>query len=208
MIIDLGAVARRSPVLLVTGVGAFPGAQKNPTQGLMQALGMHERRLRRLGLRLERRILPVVYAEIAPRLKTLIDEIDPDAILHFGLAGRRSAISIETRAVNRLNTWHPDAMGRLSVERHILPGSLHLRASKLPAPSLYMLLRRAGFPSQLSIDAGDYVCNQTFYLSLAMAEGTRRQVGFVHVPKRSVAELTQAALRLIVALIPVLRRVT
>jgi pyrrolidone-carboxylate peptidase len=58
----------------------------------------------------------------------------------------------------------------------------------------------------VSIDAGDYVCNRTFYLSLAMAEGTHRQVGFIHVPKCPVSTLTPIALHLILALIPRLRR--
>jgi pyroglutamyl-peptidase len=202
----LAARPEHETVVLVTGFGAFPGAPKNPTQSLMKALAPHEGRLARLGIRLERRVLPVVYGEIGPKLKALMAELAPDAVLHFGLASRRKAINIETRAVNRLTMLHPDATGRRSDQRQVLPGSSYVRSSKLPTRGWDSSLRRAGFTSVVSIDAGDYVCNQTFYLSLAMAEGTHRQVGFIHVPKCPVSTLTPIALHLILALIPRLRR--
>jgi pyroglutamyl-peptidase len=197
----------KRPVILVTGFGAFPGAPHNPTAVLMRMLAAHEGRLARLGVKLERRILPVVYDEIEPRLKCLIADIAPDAILHFGLAGRRRKISIETRALNRLGALHPDAASRNAKSRNVLPqGEMYLRGVGVPAGRLNATLRQSGIMSELSINAGDYVCNQTFYLSLAMAANTGRAVGFIHVPKLKSQPLVKAALLLIMALVPDLRR--
>lgn len=195
----------RRPVILVTGFGAFPGAPHNPTAVLMRNLAVHERRLARLGVKLERRVLPVVYDEIAPRLKVLIAETAPDVILHFGLAGGRRAISIETRALNHLGT-SPDAAGRCAPGSSVLRGTAAVRRTRLPVSALNAALHGAWIASRPSNDAGDYVCNQTFYLSLAMAAGTHRAVGFIHVPHMRASMLTRAAIVLITALLPAARR--
>lgn len=157
----------KGSVILVTGFGAFPGAPHNPTAVLMRNLAAHERRLARMGIKLERRVLPVVYSEIAPRLTALIAETAPDAILHFGLARGRRAISIETRAVNHFGT-SPDAAGKCAPGSSILRGTAAVKRAGVPVPALNAALRRAWIASRPSNDAGNYVCNQTFYLSLAM----------------------------------------
>jgi pyroglutamyl-peptidase len=183
----------RRLVILVTGFGAFPGAPRNPTEVLMRDLATLEGRLARLGVTFERRVLPVVYDEIAPRLKSLIAETAPDMILHFGLAGRRHKISIETRALNRMNMLHPDAAGRWPESLAVLEGrSAFIKKALIPVRKLDAALHKAGIASELSIDAGDYVCNQTFYLSLVLAEGMHRCVGFIHVPKLEADELVKA----------------
>jgi len=192
--------------ILVTGFGAFPNAPVNPTQALMGALEAHETRLARSGVRLERRVLPVVFDMVEPTLEALMDEVSPDAVLHFGLARRRRMISIEMRAKNRLNMLHPDAEGRLASSPLVKEQSPFIRRATMPVSHLAAMLKADGFACRLSADAGDYVCNQTFYHSLAMAEGTSRKVGFIHVPKQDGEELTGAALCLILSLLPLLRR--
>lgn len=167
--------------ILVTGFGAFPGARDNPTAALIQALGKDTARLARLGIRLELAILPVVYAEIAPRLEALTRTYRPDAILHFGLAARRKLVSIETRAVNRLSLLRPDASGAVAAHRQILPCAPQHARSTFPAVEIVAALRRAGMASLLSSNAGRYICNQALYLSLAHSDA--RQIGFIHVPR-------------------------
>jgi len=39
------------------------------------------------------------------------------------------------------------------------------------------LARRAGVPAEISRDAGDYLCNESFYLSLLMD----RRAAFIHL---------------------------
>jgi|AGTN01.3.fsa_nt_gi Pyrrolidone-carboxylate peptidase (N-terminal pyroglutamyl peptidase) len=166
--------------ILVTGFGAFPGTRSNPTVALVRTLEKDRPRLARLGIELALEILPVVYAEIAPRLEALTKAHRPDAILHLGLAVRRKSVSLETRAVNRASLLHPDASGATAARLQILPSASQSLRSTFPAVEIATALERAGIASRLSNNAGKYICNQTLYLSLA--HGGARQVGFIHVP--------------------------
>ncbi len=164
---------------LVTGFGAFPGAKHNPTVDLVASLRRRERRFARFGIRLETRILPVLYAEIAPRLAKLLAEIEPDAILLFGLAGRRKSVSIETRARNRASLLHPDAGGIYAEGLSLTPGGASILSARFPAVQIVTALRRAGVASRLSRNAGNYLCNAAFYHSLVARHPA--SVGFIHI---------------------------
>lgn len=169
-----------SLTVLVTGFGAFPGARHNPTVDLIAALQHRTKRFASFGIRLETRILPVLYAEIAPRLAKLCAEIKPDAILHFGLAGRRKTISIETRACNRVSLLSPDAGGSRVGAFSLVPGGVEIVSARVPAARIITALRRAGLTSSLSPDAGTYLCNAALYHSLVAPHAAI--VGFIHIP--------------------------
>jgi pyroglutamyl-peptidase len=167
--------------ILVTGFSAFPGAAVNPSAAIvMRLLRRHAPRFRLHGIKLQTAVLPVVYDEVTRELEALVARTRPDAIVHLGLASRRKQVSVETRAVNRMNTLHPDAAKRRAAARAVRAGGLPTLHSPLARPSLAMLMRRTGVPTQLSMDAGDYVCNQTLYTSLA--SGGAPAV-FIHVPR-------------------------
>jgi pyroglutamyl-peptidase len=166
--------------VLVTGFSAFPGAPVNPSAAIvMRLLRRHARRFRLHGIRLETAILPVVYDEVTRKLEELVARTRPDAIVHLGLASRRKQVSVETRAVNRITTLHPDAAKRRAAARAVHAGGLPALRSPLATPSLVRLMSRTGVPAQLSINAGDYVCNQTLYTSLASGGAPAL---FIHVP--------------------------
>jgi pyroglutamyl-peptidase len=188
--------------ILVTGFSAFPGAPVNPSAAIvMRLLRRHARRFRLHGIRLETAVLPVVYDEVARQLEALVARTPPAAIVHLGLASRRKQVSVETRAVNRVTTLHPDAAKRRAAARAVRAGGLPTLRSALATPWLVTLMRRTGVPTQLSIDAGDYVCNQTLYTSLASGGAPAL---FIHVPRLAgvrrksdddaVARITLAAL--------------
>jgi pyroglutamyl-peptidase len=168
-----------SLTFLVTGFGAFPGASHNPTVDLMAALRGQRARFASFGIKLETRVLPVIHADIAPRLAKLTAEIKPDAILHFGLAGRRTSVSIETQAANRVSQLSPDAGGACAQEFCLQPGGPAIARARIPAAQILVALRRAGIASRLSRDAGTYLCNAAFYHSLARFPAS---VGFIHIP--------------------------
>ena len=172
---------RPLPVLLVTGFGAFPGAPFNPSQAIVERLsGTFERRIARLGVRLERRILPVVFSGAEQRLASLLSETRPAAVLHIGLAGRRKTLGVEVRARNVVSRLHPDA-ARACAERQTVEtlGPSAIR-SRWPAIRTAVALTRKGAPARLSTDAGTYVCNQTLYLTLRSSAPI---VGFIHIPR-------------------------
>jgi pyroglutamyl-peptidase len=167
-------------VILVTGFGAFPGAPTNPSAAILVRLERHRSRLARLGLSLKTALLPVVFDHIGPVLEAAVAAAQPDAILHLGLAGRRRAMSVETRAINRAGPLHPDA-ARRRAEQRIRPGGLPVLTATYPAGRIVAAIRTTGVDVRRSIDAGDYVCNTTLYLTLA---GRLAPVaGFVHVPR-------------------------
>lgn len=205
--------------VLVTGFGSFPGAHDNPAALLVHALGAHQARLARLGIELELEVLPVNYAEVAPELERLNETLKPDAILHFGLAARRKFFSIETRALNRLSLLHRDASGARARCRAIVLGAAPVARSTFPTRQIEAAFRHADLDGRLSAHAGDYVCNETLYLSLDRSRA--RSVGFIHVPRLARADrpigasrnrrpnlagLTRAALLAILAIARKLRQ--
>jgi pyroglutamyl-peptidase len=167
--------------ILVTGFSAFPGAPVNPSAAIvMRLLRRHARRFQLHGIRLEAAVLPVVYDAVTRELEELVARTRPDAIVHLGLASRRKQVSVETRAVNRVTTLHPDALKRRATAHAVRAGGLPALRAPLATPSLMTMMHRTGVPTHLSTDAGDYVCNQTLYTSLA--SGGAPAV-FIHVPR-------------------------
>ena len=166
--------------VLVTAFGAFPGAPSNPTTALVRELERrHGRRLARLSISLHTRVLPVRFAQVEGALTAALDEVRPDVVLHLGLAGRRAALSVELRAVNRLGPLRPDAGRAFADSGVVCPGEPFQRNARWPAQRI----RAAMDPfavTRLSIDAGDYVCNQTLFLTLSRTIGS---VGFIHIPR-------------------------
>lgn len=167
-------------LVLVTGFGAFPGARSNPTAAILTRIDRQRARLGRLGITLRTVLLPVVYADLEPALGRAVALGHPHAIVHLGLASRRRVVSVETRARNRANPFHPDAVRRRAAQTLVAQGPGALR-STFPAARLVPAIRKVWRATAASIDAGDYVCNAALYRSLAC--GLSPCTGFLHVPR-------------------------
>ena len=166
--------------LLVTAFGAFPGAPSNPTMALARELERrHGKRLARLSIALHVRILPVQFAQVEGALEALLDELQPDVVLHLGLAARRTSLCVEFRALNRLGRLRPDAARAFSPSGVVRPGDSFQRRARWPAQRFRAAMEPFAV-TRLSMDAGDYVCNQTLFLTLARTSGS---VGFIHIPR-------------------------
>ena len=179
--------------LLVTGFGRFPGAPFNPTERILARLdAAFARRLARLGWRLERASLPVVWETLPAELARLERKFKPDAVLHLGLAARRRIVTVEARAHNRRRPLSVDASGRRAPTPRIEPGAPPTRPATICAPRMIAGLRRvaAAGPSN---DAGAYLCNLALWTSLAQGGG--RPVVFVHVPRPANARGRRASSR-------------
>jgi pyroglutamyl-peptidase len=168
--------------VLVTGFGPFPGAPSNPTQQLVARLA----RLRRpatSGLRLVTHVFPTSYAAVDQQLPGLIDKHQPDAVVMFGLAGRRKAIRIETLARNRITRVYPDIDRKIPQRASIVPGE-GTRRGRAPFARLGAAVRTSGLPARLSRDAGTYLCNYGYWRALEQQSRAvdPRVVVFVHIP--------------------------
>ena len=167
--------------VLVTGFEPFGDNEVNPSQLLAEELG---------GV-----VLPVSYARAADALRAAIAERKPDLVVSFGLAAKRTEISVERFALNLDEAENVDNEGGSSAA-DIVPGGPLAYRSRLPVDDVVAALRAADIPAAPSRDAGGFLCNHVFYVLMHM--GARG--GFVHVPPLDVlpAETLVRAARVIV----------
>ena len=205
--------------VLITGFGPFPGAPFNPSAALAKALA---RRRRPAFSALERaaHVFATTYGSVDDELPKLFAEQKPDVVLMFGLAGRRRAPCVETRARNAASVLFPDASGDRPPRRVIERGGPAARHGNAPFMRLAGATRTTAAPARLSRDAGRYLCNYLYWRGLEQTRGGRPLVQFVHIPPLNksrprrqtkkplptFAALLQTAEALLVALVAASRR--
>ena len=167
--------------VMITGFGPFPGVPVNATMRLVPALAEAATKVFP-GVRIASAILATEWAAAPERLTSLLDEIKPDLVVHFGVSARARGFEIESRAANAC-VQLPDAAGVLPAGLAVRDGGPELIPASLPVRHIVARLRRLGIPAFVSRDAGGYLCNATLYHSLICARAAPvRSVGFVHVP--------------------------
>ncbi len=163
--------------VLVTGFGPFPGVEDNPTAWLAEQLDGE----RVGGVPVAARVLPVSFARGPALAAELEVALAPAAVVHLGVSSTARAITVEARAVNRIDARTHDVDGVQPLGACVAPGALDavLQAPAGRVAGVLAALRGAGVPAERSEDAGRYVCNALYYHSLAAA---RSPALFVHVP--------------------------
>jgi pyroglutamyl-peptidase len=204
--------------VLLIGFGPFPGAPLNPSAALVQALA-RRRRPAFAELKLTTHVFATAYGAVDRDLPKLFAE-KPDIVLMFGLARRRRAFYIETRARNAVSLLFPDASGFSPRRGDILPGGPAVLRGAAPFADLLGAIRSSAMPARLSRDAGRYVCNYAYWQALTRVGGGRPLVQFLHIPAvrfaprpprrgnrlASFSAVVTAAEKLLVALIAASRR--
>ncbi len=168
-----------APILL-TGFEPFAGDFRNPSQAIVQALdGQLIGAQRVIGA-----VLPVAFAPTIMRLEALIDAHRPQLVLALGLAAGRSELSFERVAINLIDARIADNEGAQPIDEAVIDGAPPAYFSTLPLKAMVARLRECGIPAGLSLSAGTFVCNQTFFaLSHRLATcAPHARCGFVHVP--------------------------
>ena len=172
------------PRLLITGFGPFPRVPRNPSERVARAAAASPR-WRRLGWRVDLRILDTRYNALETQLLPALRESDPDAVLLLGVAPKRDAIPPERQARNRVSRLFPDAGG------HVGDASLRLdredprliRRTQAPIAAMVRAMRRRGLRAAISRDAGRYLCNAACYTALRACGAARAaHVVFIHIP--------------------------
>lgn len=163
--------------ILVTGFTPFPGAPVNPTQLLMKRLpkrlGVHQH-----GVAYHFDILPTTWEARSNVTDALRREVQPDAIVHFGVDGTRKDINVENRAVNKAIQVRFDSAGKGPGNPELDPKGERARTATLPAGHLATAARQSGASTKVSQNAGTYLCNATLWDSI----GSGIPSIFVHVP--------------------------
>jgi pyroglutamyl-peptidase len=167
-------------VVLVTGFEAFGGHDANPSLEVAKALDGRVVD----GVLVHSAVLPVHHAEAAPQVGRLLDETDPLAVLHLGLAGGRARIALERVAVNVMDYDTPDNAGYCARGEACVPGGPVAYFATLPLAAIVGALVAEGIPAYVSNTAGTYLCNQTMYgtLHLLAERGHAARAGFMHLP--------------------------
>ncbi len=168
--------------ILLSGFNPFANLSVNSSQVIVQEI---EKRWRPVApIHLTTEILPTEYCAAESRIRNLIREIKPDAVLCLGVADTRSAINLERVAVN----WDdggacPDNAGDIRAGQKIVDGP-EAYSSTLPLEEIQRTLKKHGIPVSFSNDAGTYVCNHVFYSALHEVQqlSLNTMCGFIHVP--------------------------
>ncbi|HOB96428.1 MAG TPA: pyroglutamyl-peptidase I [Aquabacterium sp.] len=165
--------------LLITGFEPFGGETVNPSWEVARAL--HGRRFGAAQVVAEQ--LPCVFARSLPALRAALRRHRPQWVVCLGLAGSRSAISLERVGVNLCDARIADNAGVQPAGSPVVAGGPAAYFTRLPVKALVQRLQADGLPAELSLSAGSFVCNQVMY-GLLHALRRRPQVpaGFIHLP--------------------------
>ena len=170
----------RGRTILVTGFEPFTPHKVNPTEELARGVdGLHVSEAVVRGA-----VLPVHHADAAVRVRQLLDEVRPDAVLHLGLAGARARLALERVAVNVMDYAVPDNAGCQKTDEPCVASGPDAYFATLPLRAILARLVDAGIPAYISDTAGTYLCNQTLYTTLhtVARQAAPPRVGFLHVP--------------------------
>lgn len=170
------ALETLSGSILVTAFEPFGGDELNPTELALSALPDSV-----AGFGIEKLLLPVEFGRAAEITLERIKSLSPAAVVMFGQAGGRSAITPERRGRNIMNARIPDNAGNMPQFRSLSLYGPDEILSTLPLEGIVAAIRAEGLPAEISDNAGAFVCNSLLYGVLEkVAPGV--PAGFIHVP--------------------------
>ncbi|MFC3077902.1 hypothetical protein ACFODL_07370 [Phenylobacterium terrae] len=167
------------PRLLICGFSAFPEAIRNPAQAAVEALAAHGWSPE--GANADYLTVPVAWRGSAEAILDRLAAAPADAVLVVGVAVSAASFHVERLGRNRAAAEKRDDLGELwGAELIAADGADEIR-TVAPTRSMVAAIEREGLAAELSDDAGDYLCNFTYYRLLA-AEAAPT-VAFLHVPQ-------------------------
>lgn len=173
--------------LLLTSFEPFGGQARNAAQDAAALLP------EQIGdWRIIKRTVPTVFGASVDAVVEAICKETPDAVLMVGQAAGRSALTPERFAFNEVNARIPDNAGKQPKNAPIVANGPEAYDTTLPVENLVAAMQAVGIPSEISVDAGRFVCNELFYgvMHWLAANDLQIPAGFLHVPQS--AEQAQA----------------
>ena len=164
---------------LLTGFGSFGHTVNNPSARIVE----HFARVGATGHELTARVLPVSFGRAEHEIRGLLSSGRFEAAVLLGVAGREERIRLERFGRLRA-TDRTDVDGSLPANPERVTSVPDCYHATVSLEQLFVELTAAGLPARLSDDAGDYVCNHTYYATLetiAVSSLPTRCL-FVHVP--------------------------
>ncbi|MEY2732922.1 MAG: hypothetical protein RLZZ523_793 [Actinomycetota bacterium] len=170
-------MAEKSKVL-ISGFKPFGGATLNPSELLVNVL----ERDQIPGVELFTVILPVEFDRSAEILLEKVTQIQPNLVIAFGQAEGRTAINLEKFAINLDDARIPDNSGDERKDVVIDKNGSDSYVTTLPIEMMVDAMKREGYPADISLSAGAFVCNHIFYKLQKTLSGSNIRSGFVHLP--------------------------
>lgn len=164
--------------ILVTGFTPFDGRAYNASWiAARELVSAHHSEHVLHGLR-----IPVSWEQPRRALERVLPQWQPRCIVAMG-EGATGLFKIETLARNQRSA-RQDNNGQLPAYPLIDPLGPDTRPASAPYSKLCLDLSEAGYPVQLSSDAGAYLCEELLYTLEALKEqhSTLQTVLFVHLP--------------------------
>ena len=155
--------------LLITAFGSFPGVEQNPTEALLKNWDSSS-----VSHQVVKDYLPVEYDYCGNW--TVPDNVD--LVIHLGVAVKRDLFSLE-RCARNISEGR-DAAG-VSATGIINEHGEAVLTTTLNLDVLRDRLIKDNFDVEVSDDAGQYLCNYTYYQSLQKITPSAN-VLFVHIP--------------------------
>lgn len=168
-----------SEKILVSGFDEF-GWSKRPNPSSRVALPAIKEKY---GECVETLVLPTERTTAANQLIEAIEDVDPLAIVMFGVTAGKKVL-LEKRAKNiKFNLFISDNSNVRSAGLIAKNGPWHY-ASSLPLDNIHDRLNTFEIPTRMSTSAGMFICNEVMYKTLhhnAISDATTTPTGFIHL---------------------------
>lgn len=171
--------------VLLTGFEPFAGAPANPSWDAIELLA----ETANFDDELVTRRLPVAFGSAGRRLLEHVTVHTPDVVIAVGVAQGREAITPELVAINYRNAVMPDNSGRQPIGTPVARDAHDAYFSTLPVQGIVDALRADSIPAEISLSAGAFVCNDTFFALQRALHGLDVASGFIHVPATTHMQL-------------------
>ncbi|MDX1677977.1 pyroglutamyl-peptidase I [Arsukibacterium sp.] len=169
------------PKVLIAGFEPFAGETLNPSWQVARALH---------GTQLDDEVtiqavkLPCIFKQSLLCLEQAVNQLQPAVVILLGLAAGCSQLMLEKIASNYIDAAIADNAGQQP--RNALTASHGPAAyfSNLPLNAILQALHLQHIPAQLSLSAGSYVCNHSFYGLMHLIKNQYASIkgGFIHLP--------------------------
>jgi len=167
--------------VLVTGFDPFAGEIINPSWQVASAL--HNWQLDD-DVTVAAVQLPCVFKQSLLTLEQTVNKLKPVVVIMLGQAAGSSQLRLEKIASNFIDADIADNSGQQP--RNGLTASHGPAAyfSNLPVNAMIQALHLQHIPAQLSLSAGSYVCNHSFYGLMHLIKNQYASIkgGFIHLP--------------------------
>jgi pyroglutamyl-peptidase len=166
--------------IVITGFPAYGGRSLNPAHEVMRA--MDGKTID--GVEVIGRPLPVSIKSLRREVGKIVEEIQPAAVVSFGLWPGEAMIRLERVGLNLGDFEIPDNDGTILHDTALSSNGTEARFATLPLRRIERGMLEAGIPARVTSTAGTFLCNACLYSFLEATEGRapRTVCGFIHVP--------------------------